>query len=188
MDAWSIRVREMLWRSRSAGALASLAFVLAACSGSHREQHDYDLGHVATSAELAAVATPIVDSDGSGLPPGRGSVAQGEALYETRCGNCHDVPAFPQLWGGIGSLKKFPQKTVGSFWPYAPTIYDYIARAMPPNARVPLTPSETYALTAYVLYRNDLVPHGATLDARALPAVKMPNRDGFFSDDGKPDT
>jgi len=146
----------------------------------------FDIGEPASTNVVYAPAE--ITRDGAGLPAGRGSVAQGEAVYSSRCANCHDTPAFPTLWGGAGSLARIPQKTVGSYWPYATTLYDYISRAMPPAAPHPLTPDQTYALTAFILSRNGIVKQTTTLDAKSLPAVRMPNRDGFFSDGDRPDT
>ncbi len=144
------------------------------------------LGRAPSAATLAAERVAIAP-DGTGLPAGRGSVAEGARVYETRCANCHDTPAFPQLWGGVGSLTRLPEKTVGSYWPYATTLYDYISRAMPPAAGRPLSANDVYAVSAYVLSRSDIVPANAVLDRETLPRVKMPNRDGFFPNDGKPD-
>lgn len=166
--------------------VAVIASGLVACSSSQTSQRR-DVGHDADAATVAA-ARVVISPSGEGLPAGRGSAHEGQVLYETRCANCHDVPAFPKLWGGVGSLKRFPQKSVTSYWPYATTLYDYIARAMPPRAPGSLHPSEVYALTAYVLAQDGIVAADGTLDAATLPRVKMPNRDGFFTSDGKPDT
>jgi len=125
-----------------------------------------------------------VRADGAGLPAGRGSVAQGQAIYQTRCLACHGAkgeqgPA-PRLAGGQGSVAtKTPVLTVGSYWPYATTLYDYIRRAMPLDRPQSLTPDEVYAVTAYTLHLNGIVKADAVLDAAALAAVRMPNRDGF---------
>ncbi|GAC1408042.1 MAG: cytochrome c [Candidatus Velthaea sp.] len=166
-------------------ALTGSLCVLIACSSTTKTPYA-NLGRDADTATLAA-ARAVILPDGEGLPPGHGSVGEGRALYETRCANCHDVPAFPKLWGGIGSLRRFPQKSVTSYWPYAPTLYDYIGRAMPPRAPGSLKPDQIYALTAYILAQDGLVGPNGTMDAKTLPQVKMPNRDGFFPSDGKPD-
>lgn len=124
--------------------------------------------------------------DGSTLPPGGGDAAGGKAVYEERCLRCHgedgeggDGLADP-LVGGIGSLASAaPKKTVGSYWPYATTVFDYIRRAMPYDRPMSLSDSDVYAVTAYVLSLNGIIEDGAVMDAGTLPAVKMPNRDGF---------
>lgn len=153
----------------------------------------------ATGASAARIGTPVdaatiakldtaVTPDGRGLPPGRGSVTQGAALYDERCSQCHESPVVPALWGGVGSLSRIPpQKTVGSYWPYATTLYDYIARAMPPGAERSLSPSDVYALSAYILAQNAIVPKSAVLDATTLAKVAMPNRDGFVTAGATPD-
>jgi cytochrome c len=126
-----------------------------------------------------------IPPDGTGLPPGKGSVSEGLAIYTEKCVMCHGVngagkPA-DQLTGGIGSLATDkPVKTVSSYWPYATTLFDYIRRAMPVTAPRSLTDHETYALTAYILSIDGIVKKDAVLDAKSLPKVKMPNRDGFI--------
>lgn len=149
----------------------------------------YGFGTLATPAELAAFRSPL--PDGRGLPAGRGSVAQGQALYQQRCLACHGInlegSIGDRLIGGRGSLVnrdpgKAPVKTVESYWPYATTLWDYIKRAMPMDAPGTLTDDEVYAVSAYVLSRANIVPADTTLDAQSLAAVRMPNRDGFIAD------
>ncbi len=142
-------------------------------------------GHPASPEEIAA-ADIDVRADGAGLPPGSGSVAQGEAVYAAVCASCHGVhgqhpiSAALRLTGGQGTLATpGALPTVGSYWPYATTLFDYIRRAMPFNAPQSLTPDQVYAVSAYVLNLNGIVPDGAVLDADALPRVVMPNRNGF---------
>jgi cytochrome c len=140
-----------------------------------------------------------VRPDGRGLPDGRGSVAEGQAIYDAKCASCHgtfgESNDYMALAGGVGTLASDqPQRTLGSKLNHATTLFDYIRRAMPFNAPQSLTSDEVYALTAYVLNLNDIVPADATLDRASILAVKMPNRDGFTTDhgfmtrDGKPDT
>ena len=123
--------------------------------------------------------------DGKGLPPGRGSVSEGLAIYTEKCVMCHGVngvgkPA-DQLTGGIGTLASVaPVKTVSSYWPYATTLFDYIRRAMPVTAPRSLSDHEVYALVAYILSIDGIVKKDAVMDAKSLPKVKMPNRDGFI--------
>lgn len=151
----------------------------------------YGFGRAPTDGEIAGWNIDI-DRDGRKLPPGHGSVEQGRALFEAQCASCHGAQGEggvgDRLAGGHGSLASpKPVKTVGSFWPYAPTLFDYIHRAMPMNAPQSLSPDEVYAVVAYVLNLNGLVPDDAIMDARTLPAVRMPNRDGFVPDP-RPDT
>jgi mono/diheme cytochrome c family protein len=125
-----------------------------------------------------------IPPDGSGLPPGSGSVSEGANIFEAKCIMCHGPagggkPA-DQLTGGVGTLASaHPVKTVASFWPYATTLFDYIRRAMPLTSPRSLEPNEVYALCAYLLSIDGIVPRNAVLDARALAKIKMPNRNGF---------
>lgn len=142
-----------------------------------------ELGAVLGDSEVAKWDIDI-SGDGQGLPPGKGSVAMGQTVYEARCAACHgengEGGAADPLAGGRGSLTgKAPVRTIGSYWPYAPTIFDYIRRAMPYGAPLSLTNEESYAVTAYLLYINGIVGKGFYADARSLPAVAMPNRNGF---------
>ncbi|MFP6807291.1 MAG: cytochrome c [Pseudomonadales bacterium] len=125
----------------------------------------------------------IVSPDGSGLPDGTGSVKEGKALYNIQCIACHGVDGHRkgnELVGGIGTLASpSPKKTVGSFWPYATTLYDYIARAMPYNQEKSLSSNEVYSVTAYVLYLNGILEGEASVNRGSLPRIAMPNRNGF---------
>jgi len=151
----------------------------------------YGLGKVATEKEIAGWNIDV-SPDGRGLPKGSGSVSQGKQVYDSMCAACHGAkgegkPA-DRLVGGKGSLNTArPIKTIGSFWPYAPTIYDYVFRAMPYNAPQSMTPDQVYAVTAYLLHLNGIVGADAVMDAAALPKVQMPNRAGFVPD-VRPDT
>jgi cytochrome c len=143
------------------------------------------LGRPATPAEIQAVVISI-PPDGHTLPPGSGTVAQGAAIFAAKCQACHGAAGVggpnDRLTGGIGSLTTpKPVKTVASFWPYATTAFDYIRRAMPITQPQSLKDDEVYALVAYLLSVDGIVAPDATLDARSLPLVKMPNRDGFQS-------
>jgi S-disulfanyl-L-cysteine oxidoreductase SoxD len=143
-----------------------------------------NLGTTPSAAMLVAMDTSIPPS-GAGLPAGSGNVAQGQKVYDAKCQACHGPkgvgkPADP-LVGGIGSLASGkPMRTVGSYWPYATTLFDYTRRAMPTTAPMSLTNEEVYAVTAYVLFLNGIVPESAVMNAQTLPQVKMPNRDGFI--------
>jgi cytochrome c len=126
-----------------------------------------------------------IGPDGAGLPPGRGSAAQGESIFVAKCQACHGEKGAGSpndaLVGGIGSLApgKPPVKTVGSYWPYATTLFDYVRRAMPFQESKSLTNDEVYAVSAYILQLNGLLGANDVLDAQTLTGVKMPNRDGF---------
>jgi len=158
----------------------------------------YGFGQPATPAQIAGWDIDV-RPDGKGLPAGRGSVAAGQRIYDAKCAGCHgtfgESNSYLQIAGGVGSLASDqPVRTTGSKLNYATTLWDYINRAMPFEAPKTLTPDEVYALTAYVLNLNDILPADAVLDRDSLPRVKMPNRDGlttahgFMTRDGKPDT
>ncbi len=178
----------------------ALTFALAAACVSSvlAAPQQFGFGKPVTPREIAGWDIDV-RPDGTGLPPGRGSVAQGQVIYDAKCADCHgtfgESNAYLQIAGGVGSLKTDqPVRTTGSKLNYATTLWDYINRAMPFNAPQSLTPDEVYALTAYVLNLNDILPADATLDQVTLVGLKMPNRDGFTTDhgfmrrDGKPDT
>jgi cytochrome c len=170
----------------SAITLAAITLAALTLAGPASAETRYGIGRPATAAEVAAWNIDI-DRDGRKLPPGRGSVAQGGALFAERCAACHGEKAEgglgDRLVGGQGTLASAtPVKTVGSFWPYAPTLFDYVRRAMPMNAPQSLTNDEVYAVVGYLLNLNGLVPDDAVLEARTLAAVRMPNRDGFVPD------
>jgi len=133
-----------------------------------------------------------VRPDGLGLPRGRGTAKEGEEIYLARCASCHGefgeaVGRWPQLVGGQGSLTwDEPIKTVTSYWPYAPTVFDYIKRAMPFGDAQSLTDDEVYAITAFLLASDGIIPEDFVVDAESLPKIVMPNADGFI-DDPRPD-
>ncbi len=146
-----------------------------------------DLGREATPAEVTGWDISI-PPDGSGLPPGSGTSAKGAVVYADKCLSCHgeggtDGPVDPfPLVGGIGTLaSEAPVKTVGSYWPYATTLFDYTRRAMPYDSPMSLTDDEAYAVTAYILALNGIIPEDAEMNAETLPKVEMPNRNGFDS-------
>jgi len=177
---------------------AALALPLAACAAlpsdsparaSAGAAMRYGFGTTPTSAELARFVSPL--ADGRGLPHGSGRAAQGKVIYEQQCASCHGAQlqggAGDKLVGGRGTLvnddpKKPPVKTVESYWPYATTLFDYVARAMPLNAPGSLGTDQVYAVTAYILAQARIVPADATLDESNLAQVAMPNRDGFIPD------
>ncbi len=142
------------------------------------------LGHLATLGEIA-VWDISIGPDGAGLPPGSGSPRQGEAVYVEKCLACHGEKGSgkpnDQLVGGLGTLTgdQPAVKTVGSFWPYPTTLFDYVRRAMPANAPRSLTNDEVYAVCAYILQLNGIIGESAVMNAQTLAKVQMPNRDGF---------
>lgn len=128
--------------------------------------------------------------DGTGLPEGQGNAAQGEQIFAQKCAGCHGPggrgASALALTGDVGSLSSnYPEKTVNSYWPYATTLFDYIRRAMPINAPYSLSSNDIYALCAYILSQDDIIPAGVTMDKLTLPQVMMPNRDGFSTIDSK---
>lgn len=151
----------------------------------------YGIGEPASAADIAAWNIDV-EPDGRNLPPGQGTVAEGAAIYAQTCAVCHGAqgvgkPA-PRLVGGFGTLATaHPVKTVGSYWPYATTVFDYIRRAMPFSHPESLSNDQVYALVAYLLHLNGIVPANAVMNHRTLVAVRMPNRDGFTWHDPRPD-
>jgi mono/diheme cytochrome c family protein len=155
---------------------------MSAASGSWADSPN--LGR-AVSAEEAAVWDISIAPDGANLPRGSGTPAQGEAVYRATCQTCHGERGAgkpnEQLVGGQGTLTGggTPVKTVGSYWPYATTLFDYVRRAMPITAPKSLTDDQIYAVCAYILSLNGIIGENDTMNAETLPAVRMPNRDGF---------
>jgi cytochrome c len=167
--------------SKWLGLLCCVFF--AACTAA-QDVEGPGLGVPISQADLAAWDISI-EADGSGLPTGSGTVAQGESLYTTHCLACHGEEGAGQphdrLVGGFGTLDQLEQtRTIGSFWPYASTVYDYIRRAMPFNSPQSLSDDDVYAITAYLLYLNGIIDEGTTLDAATLSGIHMPNEDGFI--------
>ncbi|WP_372624763.1 c-type cytochrome [Falsiroseomonas sp.] len=150
------------------------------------------IGRAATSQEIAGWDI-AVRGDGHNLPPGSGTAQQGEELYVQHCAACHGdfgegLERWPALMGGRGSLRgPEVRRTVGSYWQHAPAVFDYIRRAMPYPAPQSLSNDEYYAITAYVLYLNELIPEDAEMNRETLQRVEMPNRDGFMFE-ARPDT
>jgi len=143
------------------------------------------LGRSVSDQEVKKVDITVTP-DGRGLPPGSGSVSAGAAVYAKNCQSCHGEKGAgkpqDQLTGGLGTLATpKPVKTPASYWPVATTLFDYIRRAMPITAPQSLSNDEVYAVTAYILSIDGIVPADAVMDAKTLPLVKMPNKDGFVS-------
>jgi S-disulfanyl-L-cysteine oxidoreductase SoxD len=172
-------------RTRNAG-LSLLLAAAVGCGATAAIGEDLPrLGKPVSEAELAKWDISIAP-DGVGLPPGSGTAAQGAAIFAEKCEACHGKGGTGgsaiRLVGGIGSLASAqPLKTVGSYWPYATTIFDFTRRAMPWPQPKSLTADETYALTAYILRLNNIIGENDVMNAEALPKVRMPNRDGFIS-------
>jgi mono/diheme cytochrome c family protein len=146
----------------------------------------YDVGRTATPEEIKAWDMTILP-DGQNLPAGQGTSAQGAQVFERQCQSCHGAAAkggtAEALVGGQGTLAMpKPVKTVGSYWPYATTIFDYVRRAMPYTKPGTLTNDEVYAVTAYILQLNGIIGATDAMNAQTLPKVRMPNRDGFLQD------
>jgi S-disulfanyl-L-cysteine oxidoreductase SoxD len=168
--------------------LCIAAFALLALAGANRAQAQgaYGIGRIATSAEIAGWNIDV-DRDGNNLPPGSGSVSHGHEVFDQQCASCHGAKGEgglgDRLVGGQGTIATpKPVRTVGSFWPYASTLFDYIRRAMPQNGPQSLDNDDVYAVSAHILNLNGLLPSDATLDARTLGAIKMPNRNMFVGD------
>lgn len=145
-------------------------------------------GRPATEAEVKAMDFTVLP-DGTGLPKGHGDAAHGKRVYEQKCQDCHGVRLegqsgkYPALAGGAGSLGTInPVKTVGSYWPYATTLFDYIRRAMPYDHPRSLSADDVYSVAAYVLFMNGIVTESQEMNEKSLPQVKMPNRNGFRPD------
>ena len=174
----------------AAGGLAALGSAALLLAGNAGAAEHYHIGRPVSAAEIAPWDIDV-GPDGAGLPAGHGSVDEGRQVYAETCAACHGdkgegrpvpgaVSGFDRLVGGIGSLgTASPVKTVGSYWPYATTLFDYIRRAMPFNAPQTLSNDQVYAVCAYILHLNGILPADGVLDAASLPKVKMPNRDGF---------
>ena len=161
-------------------------------SRKQQTQQTFGFGQPAADEQIAGWDIDILP-DGTGLPPGSATIEDAKRAYEKYGAAFHGpngegTDAAPRLVGGIGSLDTDdPVKTVGSYWPYAPTVFDFIRRAMPASAPQTLTNDEYYALTAWVLWANGLIDDDAVIDQDTLPQVQMPNRDGFTSPDPRPD-
>src|SRR4030081_3091161 len=170
--------------------IAALALLALACATPSQAQSPYAIGRAAAPAEIAGWNIDV-DGQGNNLPPGSGSVSRGHEVFDQQCAACHGATGEggvgDRLVGGKGTLATpKPVRTVGSYWPYAPTLFDYIRRAMPQNAPQSLSNDDVYAVSAYILNLNGLLPADATLDAKTLSAIKMPNR-SMFVGDSRPD-
>ena len=193
----------MSTRKHGLGLLAVLlAMTAVAGSEALAQMPTYGVGRAPTAEEVKAWDLTI-PPDGQGLPPGRGTAVLGKPVYAERCASCHgengEDPKYRALVGGRGPLTPAelsenldwllggrPVLTIGRFWAHATTLWSYINRAQPFDEPGSLTHDQVYAVTAYLLYLNGIIGEADVLDARTLPAVKMPNRDGFVPD-SRPD-
>ena len=152
----------------------------------------FNLGKIATVEEVSGWDIDV-RPDGLGAPIGMGNAIDGEEIYAELCAACHGdfgeaIDRWPALVGGEGTLDSHdPVKTTGSYWPYASTMYDYIYRAMPFGEAQSLSPDETYQIVAFLLYMNDIVEEEFELSHENIGVIEMPNRDGFFMPDPRPD-
>jgi cytochrome c len=170
---------------RARVAIAAALAVILADAAAGRAGESYGIGRVATPQEIAGWNIDI-GPDGAGLPPGQGGVTEGHAIFDEKCAACHGAHGegkpMDRLAGGFGTVFDVKsERTVGSFWPYATTLFDFVRRAMPFDAPQSLDADQVYAVCAYVLYLNKLVPQDAVLDAKTLPKIEMPNRSHFVS-------
>lgn len=153
----------------------------------------FGYGRAVTAVEIAALDIDV-SPDGTGLPPGRGTVAEGRTIYAAHCAACHGADGEGVQGVGNRLVGREPidstgwNRTIGNYWPYAPTVFDYVRRAMPFDRPGSLTDEEVYALTAYLLHLNEVVPADAVMDASTLPQVRMPARDRFVRDDRETST
>ena len=171
-------------------AVAGALVLVAATPSLYAQLPTYGVGRAPTAEEIRAWDVTI-PPEGKGLPPGSGTAALGKEVYMERCASCHGEHGndgkYDPLVGGRGTLNTDkPVKTIGSYWPYATTLWSYINRAQPFDEPGSLTHEQVYAVTAYLLYLNGIIGEHDVLDGRTLPTVKMPNRDGFVPD-ARPD-
>lgn len=169
--------------TRSLTAVVMVILALAAYTASVAQETP-KLGRLATPAEIAEWDISI-PPDGTGLPPGSGTPDQGAVVYTQKCQSCHGEKGAgkpnDQMVGGQGTLTSTrPVRTIGSYWPYATTVFDYVRRAMPYTESKSLTNEEVYAVTAYLLHLNGIIGAQDAMNAQTLPQVKMPNRDNFM--------
>ena len=159
---------------------------------SHAENRKYNIGKLATKIEIAGWDIDV-RPDGVGAPKGSGNAIDGEEIYVNRCASCHGdfgegVDRWPALVGGDGTLASHdPEKTTGSYWPYASTIFDYVYRSMPFGEAQTLTHDETYKIVAYLLNMNEIIDENFVLSEKNIGKIKMPNASGFSLPDPRPD-
>ena len=177
--------------------MATVVIAVGSCShgdASVPQRAHYGVGRPATAQEIAARDIDV-GPDGVGLPAGSGTTVQGEAIFAQKCASCHGargegkMPLYPRLIGRDPAAEGFvfarqpgAARTIGNYWPYATTVFDYIRRAMPQTAPGSLNNDEVYALTAYLLAANEVIPMGSSIDSSSLRAVRMPYASRFVPD------
>ena len=188
VEWWGVLTRRLYL---SAGAIASLivvavtAFLVTAQDSTLSADIDPPQLGVPISESQLHQFDLIVDESGTTLPPGRGDARQGRAIYQQRCQSCHGtegegtIPNTRLSGGDMGSTEP-PIRTVGSFWPHATTLFDYVRRAMPADAPKSLSDEEVYQVTAFVLFLNGIIEEDTVLNAETLPRIDMPNANGFI--------
>ncbi len=177
---------------RTTDQAAELAKDAPPAEGENSHVGHYGYGTLPSPQQIAAWSIAILP-DGTGLPPGSGSVTQGASVFASQCAQCHGtfgegLGRYPKLVGEDDLRSDQPDRTVGNFWPYSAGIWDYINRAMPFNAPHSLSSNQVYALTAFILNLNNAVADDFVADARSLPQIKLTNRQGFTLLDPRPDT
>ena len=176
----------------TAALIFSKIFLGLSTSLASASERPFSLGALATPEEVAGWDIDV-RPDGKGAPLGSGDAVYGEEIYAELCASCHGdfgegVDRWPELVGGHDTLASHdPVKTIGSYWPYASTAYDYIYRAMPFGNSQSLTPDETYGVVAYLLYMNDIIDEDFVLNSKNIGSIKMPNKEGFMFPDPRPD-
>jgi cytochrome c len=185
-----VKMRHVAKTLITTGVVAGFAMALSGTATA--AERPFDLGALATAEQIAGWDIDV-RPDGKGAPIGSGTAADGEEIYAERCASCHGdfgegVDRWPILAGGLGSLiTDDPVKTVGSYWPYASTVYDYVYRAMPFGEAQSLTHDETYQVVAYILNMSDVIDDEFVLSNETIGSVKMPNQNGFMLPDPRPD-
>ena len=185
-----VKMRHVAKTLVTTGVVAGFAMVLSGTATA--AERPFGLGTLATAEQIAGWDIDV-RPDGKGAPIGSGTAAEGEEIYAERCAACHGdfgegVDRWPILAGGLGSLATDdPVKTVGSYWPYASTVYDYVYRAMPFGEAQSLTHDETYQVVAYILNMSDVIDDEFVLSNETIGSVKMPNQNGFMLPDPRPD-
>jgi len=166
----------------------ALVLAMSVVTTAQQAPQRFGIGRPATPGEIAAEAIAI-GPDGAGLPPGKGTAAEGATIYATKCAQCHGKTGKEGPNDVLVGRGEFPsgsdttsRRTIGNYWPYATTVFDYIRRAMPSPAPGSLKDEDVYALTAFLLAQNEIIPSGAVMDAQSLPKVVMPARDKFVAD------
>ncbi len=194
IQTWHVKREWRRWKmSKSLKFAAAAAALVPGALVAHRRSRQARPRPRSAPEEVKAWDIDV-RPDGQGLPQGKGKVADGETIYAEQCAACHGdfgegVDRWPVLAGGRDTLKSDdPVKTIGSYWPYLSTVYDYVNRAMPFGNAQSLKPDEVYALTAYLLYMNDIVDDDQfELSNKNFTKIRMPNEKNF-TDDARPDT